>query len=191
VFDGTKAIPYTEEDQPNPINVYGRSKLMGEQAVQSVAADHIILRTSWVYSARGNNFLRTILRLAQEREELSIVADQIGSPTWARLIAESTAHVVRQSQTERSQGSFQADLYHLTSAGETSWFGFAQAIVEQARQMPDCSLKLKRINAIPTSDYPTPAQRPANSRLVTKKTEVKFCLQMPLWKIALSRSFSG
>lgn len=185
VFDGKKSIPYTEDDTPNPINAYGRSKLMGEQAIQAVGVDYIILRTSWVYAARGANFLRTILRLAQERDELSVVADQIGTPTWARLIAESTAHVIRQSQTERSNDSFQSNLYHLTAAGETSWFGFAQAIVEQARRVPDHSLMLNEIRSISSNDYPTPAQRPMNSRLATATLEKHFGLWMPSWSTAL------
>jgi len=185
VFDGTKPISYTEDDTPNPINAYGRSKLMGEQAIQAVDMNYIILRISWVYAARGANFLRTILRLAQERDELNIVADQIGTPTWARLIAESTAHVIRQSQIERTNDSFQSDIYNLTAAGETSWFGFAQAIVEQARFLPDLSLTLKDLRPILSEDYPTPAQRPMNSRLATAKLENHFGLQMPSWDAAL------
>ena len=185
IFDGKKSHPYTENDTPNPINAYGRSKLMGEEAIQSIDMDYIILRTSWVYAARGANFLRTILRLAQERDELRIVVDQIGAPTWARLIAESTVHVIRQSQTEKSNDSFQSNLYHLTAAGETSWFGFAQAIVEQARHLPDLSLALNEIRPIPTYDYPTPAQRPMNSRLTTAKLEKHFGLKMPSWDTTL------
>ncbi|HHI93667.1 MAG TPA: dTDP-4-dehydrorhamnose reductase [Gammaproteobacteria bacterium] len=185
IFDGKKSSPYTEDDTPNPINAYGRSKLMGEQAIQAVDVDYIILRTSWVYAARGANFLQTVLSLAQERDELSVVDNQIGAPTWARLIAESTAHVIRQSQTERSNGSFQSNLYHLTAAGETSWFGFAQAIVEQARRMPDHSLMLNEIRPIPTEDYPTPALRPMNSCLATAALEKHLRLRMPSWSTAL------
>lgn len=185
VFDGKKTGPYTEDDTPNPINAYGRSKLLGEEAIQSVGGDHIILRTSWVYAARGANFLRTILRLAQEREELSIVSDQIGTPTWARFIAESTAHIIRQSQTERSNDSFQSGIYHLTAADEASWFDFAQAIVEQARHLPDLSLMLNDLRPIPSQDYPTPAQRPMSSCLATAKLEEHFGLQMPSWNAVL------
>ncbi len=126
VFDGTKISAYAEDDAPNPVNVYGQSKLAGEKAVQATGADYLILRTSWVYAARGHNFLKSVLRLAAEREELNIVADQIGSPTWARLIAEATAHIIRQSMIERHGGIFNSGLYHLTSHGETSWHGFAQ-----------------------------------------------------------------
>ena len=185
VFDGKRSSPYTEEDTPNPINAYGRSKLLGEEAIQTVNADYIILRTSWVYAARGANFLRTILRLAQEREVLSIVVDQIGTPTWARLIAESTAHIIRQTQNERTNESFQSGLYHLTAAGESSWFDFAQAIVEQARYLPDLSLTLNDLRPISTQDYPTPAQRPMSSRLATAKLEKHFGLRMPSWDTVL------
>ena len=185
VFDGTKASPYTEADSTNPINVYGQSKLAGEQAIQSVAGDYLILRTSWVYASRGNNFLKTILRLAAEREELKIVADQIGSPTWARLIAETTAHVVRQALRERQSGSFNSDVYHLTSSGETSWHGFAQKIVELVREQGKLELKNRKISPIPTSDYPLPAKRPANSRLSNDSLEQQFGLVMPSWDNAL------
>ncbi len=185
VFDGAKSSPYTEDDTSAPINAYGRSKLLGEEAIQSVDMDYIILRTSWVYAARGTNFLRTILKLAQEREELRIVTDQIGAPTWARLIAETTAYVIRQSQSERTNGTFQSSLYHLTAAGETSWFGFTQAIVEQARRFPDLSFTLKEISPIPTQDYPTSSPRPMNSRLATAKLESHFGLKMPTWSSML------
>jgi dTDP-4-dehydrorhamnose reductase len=185
VFDGTKHAPYTEEDAVRPVNVYGQSKLAGEQAIQATGADHLILRTSWVYAARGQNFLKTILRLAAEREELNIVADQIGSPTWARLIAETTAHVLRQSLLERQQGGFSSGIYNLTSAGETSWYGFAQTIVEIARQQGTQPLKNRIINPIPTTDYPVPAKRPLNSRLSTNRLEQRFGLKMPAWDNAL------
>lgn len=190
VFDGKKTGPYTEDDTLDPINTYGRSKLMGEEAIQAVDVDHVILRTSWVYAARGANFLRTIIRLAQEREVLNIVADQTGSPTWARLIAESTAHIIRQSQNDRANTFFQSDLYHLTAAGECSWFNFAQAIVEQARKLPGLSLTLTELSPISTQGYPTPAQRPMNSRLATAKLEKQFGLQMPYWGTALELCMS-
>jgi len=184
VFDGTKNAPYTEDDATHPLNVYGQSKLAGEQAIQATGADHLILRTSWVYAARGQNFLRTILRLAAEREELNIVADQIGSPTWARLIAEATAHIVRQALLERQQGSFSSGIYNLTSTGETSWHGFAQAIVEIARQQGQ-PLKNRAIHPIPTTDYPVPAKRPLYSRLSMDRLERRFGLKMPSWDSAL------
>ena len=185
VFDGTKSGSYTEEDATCPINVYGQSKLAGEQAIQSVAGDYLILRTSWVYASRGNNFLKTILRLAAEREELKIVADQIGTPTWARLIAETTAHMVRQSIQERRTGSFNSNIYHLVSSGDTSWHGFAQKIVDIVREQGKVLLKNQAINPIPTTDYPLPAKRPANSRLSTHRLEQQFGLTMPSWDNAL------
>jgi dTDP-4-dehydrorhamnose reductase len=185
VFDGTKSTPYTEDDATNPINVYGRSKLAGEQSIQSVAGDYLILRTSWVYASRGNNFLKTILRLAADREELKIVADQIGSPTWARLIAETTAHIVRQALLERRANRFNSDIYHLTSTGDTSWHGFAQQIVDSVREQGKVALKNKSIYPIPTTDYPLPAIRPTNSRLSTHRLEQQFGLTMPSWDNAL------
>jgi dTDP-4-dehydrorhamnose reductase len=185
VFDGTKDAPYIETDSTNPSNVYGQSKLAGEQAIQSVAGDYLILRTSWVYASRGNNFLKTILRLAAEREELKIVADQIGSPTWARLIAESTAHIIRQSILERQSNCFHSDAYHLTSSGETSWHGFAQKIVDIVREQGKVELKNRAIHPIPTTDYPLPAKRPTNSRLSNDRLEQHFGLTLPSWDNAL------
>ncbi|NOS74941.1 MAG: dTDP-4-dehydrorhamnose reductase [Methyloglobulus sp.] len=185
VFDGTKSTPYVEDDATNPINVYGQSKLAGEQAIQSTEGDYLILRTSWVYASRGNNFLKTILRLAAEREELKIVADQIGSPTWARLIAETTAHIVRQAMFERQSSSFDPNVYHLTSSGDTSWHGFAQKIVDSVREQGKMELKNRAILPIPTTDYPLPAKRPTNSRLSTRRLEQQFGLTMPSWDNAL------
>ena len=185
VFDGTKEKPYTEKDVPNPVNAYGRSKLAGEKAIRAVGVDHLILRTSWVYAARGQNFLRTVLRLAAERKVLNIVADQVGAPTWARLIAETTAHMLRQSQSERSMGRFASDTLHLTAGGETTWHGFAQAIVDAVRRRDDSALKVRRIEPMNTDDYPTPARRPLNSRLATARLTQNFRLEMPSWSRAL------
>ncbi len=185
VFDGSKNTPYTENDATHPINVYGQSKLAGEQAIQSVGGDYLILRTSWVYTSRGSNFLRTIMRLAAEREELKIVADQIGTPTWARLIAEATAHVVRQSVFEQQSGIFNSNAYHLTASGEPSWHGFAQKIVDIAREQGKTELRNQVIHPIPTTDYPLPAKRPANSRLSNESLEQQFGLVMPSWDNAL------
>lgn len=185
VFDGAKTSPYTETDSTNPLNVYGQSKLAGEQAIQATGADHLILRTSWVYAARGQNFLKTVLRLAAEREELSIVSDQIGSPTWARLIAETTAHVLNQSMIERRQGGFNSAIYNLTSVGTTSWYEFATTIVELARLRTKTDIKNRVIKPIPTTAYPLPAQRPANSRLSCERLERHFGLQMPSWQSCL------
>ena len=185
VFDGTKQGLYDETDNTNPLNVYGQSKLAGEAAIQATGADALILRTTWVYAARGSNFVKSILRLAAEREELNIVADQIGAPTWARLIAETTTHIVRQSMQERQNSVFKSSIYNLTSAGETSWHGFAQAIVAIATEQ-GVSLANKSIKPIPTTAYPLPAPRPANSRLAVTKLEQHFNLTMPHWQSALA-----
>ena len=179
VFDGTKDTPYVENDATNPLNVYGESKLAGELAIQASGVDYLICRTTWVFAARGNNFVKSILRLAAERDELNIVADQIGAPTWARLIAETTAHILRQAQLERGANTFESGIFNLTSAGETSWHGFAKKIVELA-QIQNCT-----IHPIPTSDYPTPAKRPANSRLSTERLTQRFGLTMPAWETTL------
>lgn len=179
VFDGEKPAPYTEEDAPNPLGVYGRSKLAGEQAIADVAGEHLILRTSWVYSLHGRNFLLTMQRLLQEKPELRVVADQIGSPTWADTIAASTQALIERWQANQA-GSW--GLYHLTAQGETSWFGFAQAIGEQlkARGLPCAELL-----PIPTSDYPTPARRPANSRLDCSRLAREWQVVQPHWQQAL------
>ncbi|WP_126455358.1 dTDP-4-dehydrorhamnose reductase [Sulfuriflexus mobilis] len=185
IFDGTKDRPYTEDDLPNPINAYGRSKLAGEQAIQATKADHLILRTSWVYAARGRNFLRTIMRLAKEMDELTIVGDQTGSPTWARLIAETTAHCLRQSVYERRKSVFSSGIYNVSSSGETSWYGFASAIVNNARDRPEEKIHVSNIVPIQTRDYPTPAKRPAYSCLATESLEENFNIVMPSWEYGL------
>jgi dTDP-4-dehydrorhamnose reductase len=184
VFNGTKDTPYNEDDAPNPLNVYGESKLAGEQAIQQSGADYLILRTTWVFASRGQNFVKSILRLAAEREELNIVADQIGAPTSARFIAETTAHILRQTQQERGAKTFKSAIYNLTNSGETSWHGFAEKIVELARSK-NIELKNSVINPIPTSAYPTPAKRPLNSRLSTQKLAQHFGLTMPSWETVL------
>ncbi len=184
VFDGEKAAPYIEEDEAAPINVYGESKLAGEEAVTNSGAPHLVLRTSWVYGMRGKNFLRTILRLAGEREELKIVDDQIGAPTWSRAIAEATAQVLIQSK-----GNFagflgeSGGLYHLSAAGETSWYGFARRILDLSAR--HCSFTLEELRAIPTEEYPTPAARPASSTLSCEKLEETFGLYLPSWETQL------
>ena len=186
VFDGTKASPYVETDTPNPVNAYGRTKLAGELAVQSSGCDYLILRTSWVYASRANNFMLTMLKLAQEREELSIVSDQIGAPTTARLIADTTILCLQQVMKERIAGIFSSDLYHLTASGHTSWHGFTKEIISLANQSAKLQLTIKDIKAIPTSDYPTPAVRPMNSQLALTKLESIFTVIMPNWKESLS-----
>jgi len=185
VFDGSKKSSYLEADEPCPLNVYGRTKLAGEQAIQASGCDYLIFRTSWVYASRGHNFLLTILKLAKERDELSIVADQIGSPTSARLIAETTALCMQQSIEEKQVGAFSSGLYHLTTSGCTSWHGFSEEIVNVARSTLDLQLKVKSIKAIPTANYPTPANRPMNSQLALNKLKNKFGVEMPGWQKAL------
>lgn len=183
IFDGTKNTPYLEDDAVNPLNVYGESKLAGEKAIMTSGADYLILRTTWVFASRGQNFLKSILRLAAERDTLTIVADQIGAPTWARVIAQTTAHIVQQVQQERAARKFVSGVFHLTSAGNTSWHEFAQKIVEFAS--PHCQLKTQVISPIPTSQYPTPAKRPLNSRLCTEKLTQRFGIVMPTWEVSL------
>jgi dTDP-4-dehydrorhamnose reductase len=180
VFDGKKTAAYVEDDSPKPTSSYGRSKLAGEEAVRDSGADHLIFRTSWVYAARGKNFLKTILRLAGEREELRIVADQIGAPTWARLIAETTALALQQDLVRRKNGGFKSGVFNLTADGETSWHGFASAIVAGA-QVHGAQLKCRAITPITTADYPLPAVRPANSRLAGNRFRERYGLKMPGW----------
>ncbi|WP_223462490.1 MULTISPECIES: dTDP-4-dehydrorhamnose reductase [unclassified Pseudomonas] len=179
VFDGTKVGPYNEDDTPNPLGVYGKSKLAGEQAIRDVQGKHLILRTSWVYSTHGRNFLLTMQRLLQEKPELRVVADQIGAPTWAGTIANSTLALI-----ERWQANEVANwgTYHLTAQGETSWFGFAQAIGEALRQQgKPCA----NLFPIPSSDYPTPAARPLNSRLDCSRLQRDWGVSQPDWQTAL------
>lgn len=187
VFDGTKETPYLEDDAPRPINAYGRSKLAGEIAVRQAGAAHLIFRTSWIYAARGHNFVRTLLRLAAERDELPIVSDQLGTPNWARNIADATAHAVRQTVAERVGGSFVPGIYHLTASGTTSWYGFARAILEYAtRSGPVVARPLPRLRPIPTEDYPTLAARPKNCRLGGYGLKERFGIVLPDWKQGLA-----
>ncbi len=180
VFDGSKSEPYVEDDAACPINVYGETKWAGEEAVRSVAKRYLILRTSWVYGVRGQNFLLTIRRLAKERQELNIVADQIGSPTWSRLIAETTGLMIARSAGNQSE--LFADCsgtYHLTSVGKTSWHGFAKALL--ALDPDKASHRLETLGAINTEQYPTPAKRPKYSVLSNDKLARQFGLQLPDW----------
>ncbi len=187
VFDGTKSSAYIETDLPNPRSAYGRTKLAGEQALLASQGDWLCLRTSWVYASRGKNFMRTILRLASEREELRIVADQLGAPTSARLIADATALIAAHACVERRAGGFTSGIFHLTASGATSWHGFAQAIVDHARRdMGVTSLKAQRITPISTHEYPLPAQRPANSRMACTAIETRFGIQLPAWERGLA-----
>lgn len=181
VFDGTKGSPYVETDATHPLNVYGRSKLAGEQAIQAVDGPHLILRTSWVYGLRGKNFLLTMLKLARERETLKIVNDQVGAPTWSLTIAQSTAQMMAQGaeSVERKSG-----LYHLTSTGETSWYGFAQRIFELTDGLE--TRVLKTVLPIESAFYPSSVKRPDDSRLDVGALERSFGLQMPEWDVALA-----
>jgi len=185
VFDGTKTTPYTEEDITNPINEYGRTKLAGEKAIQAVGAPHLILRTSWVYGLRGKNFLLTILRLARESEEISIVDDQIGAPTWSRTIAETSARILAVGPLSFEVAS---GIYHLTATGSTSWYGFAKAIL--ALDPNPNEQVCKHILPIQTASYPTPARRPAYSVLSNFKLESTFGLVIPDWKQGLESALS-
>jgi len=186
VFDGAKSASYTENDTPNPINAYGRSKLAGELAIRQVGCDHLILRTSWVYAARGRNFVKTILHLAAEREELKIVADQFGAPTSARLIADATAAILARL-SGRQSWHVNGGTYHLSAGGETSWHGFATAILAAARAaQPAGALKSQRVLPITTADYPLPARRPRNSRLDCTRLYSTFGLHLPDWRAAFT-----
>ena len=187
VFDGSKKGAYVETDVPNPVNQYGRTKLAGEKAVQSSGCDYLIFRTCWVYAARGRNFVLTIMRLAKEREELSVVSDQLGSPTSARLIAETTAECIGQSIKAKHAGTFTSDLYHMAASGYTSWHGFAARIIDEVKSRSAGQLAVKRLKAVATSDYPTRAPRPMNSRLALDKLEGVFSVAMPDWQLGLAQ----
>jgi len=179
VFDGSKPAPYNEDDAANPLGVYGRSKLAGEQAIAAVAAEHLILRTSWIFSLHGHNFLLTMQRLLQERAQLKVVDDQIGAPTWAGTLAASTRALIERWRNGQA-GAW--GTYHLTAQGETSWFGFAQAIAEQLKtQGRSCAELLP----IPSSEYPTPARRPLNSRLDCSRLAREWHVSQPHWRDAL------
>jgi dTDP-4-dehydrorhamnose reductase len=186
VFAGDKtASPYNEEDATAPLGVYGKSKLAGEEAIRAVGGQYLILRTSWVYSLHGKNFLLTMQRLLQERDELRVVADQIGAPTWAGSIARATAQLIAHWQSGQA-GPW--GTYHLSGLGETSWFGFAEAIAAQLRhQEKPCG----RLEAIPSSAYPTPAQRPLNSRLDCSRLQRDWNIRLPEWHSALLECLSS
>lgn len=182
VFDGTKQGQYVETDAPNPLNVYGRTKLAGDEAIKAVGGDYLILRTSWVYGARGNNFLLTMLQLAKEKAELRIVDDQIGSPTTSECIAQATADILAQALRPSAGGlEGRSGIYNLTCAGETSWFGFAKEFLSGRG-----GSAAPKLIPIPTSEFPRPAKRPANSRLLCRRVEETFGVVMPDWKVALA-----
>lgn len=186
VFDGTKKSPYTEEDAPNPQSVYGRTKREGEIAVAEACEAHWILRTSWVYGVHGGNFLKTILRLAQERETIRIVADQIGAPTWARTIARVTTAALESQEAVFKHIAATAGIYNLCAGGETTWHGYARHVVTQAGiQGLALKLSVDAIAPIPTTAYPLPAPRPANSRLTTEKLQTMAQLKLTDWSADL------
>ena len=183
VFDGNATRPYREDDATAPLGVYGASKLAGEQAIRASGARHAILRTAWVYAAHGKNFLLTMLWLANERDELRVVADQIGAPTPAAWIADATAEIIR-------RGVMASGTWHLVADGETSWHGFAEAIVDDAHALGSIARK-PRVVAIPTADYPTPARRPAYSVLDTTRLQRDFGVAPPDWRDGLRRTLAA
>lgn len=181
VFDGTKAEPYTEADIPCPLNAYGRTKLAGEQAIAATGVPHLIFRTSWVYGMRGKNFLLTMMRLAAERDELRIVADQHGAPTWCRTLSDTTACILSQAYGAsdwRIWWPENSGVYHLTAQGTTTWHGFADALLDEAAKKPV-------LVPISSTEYPVPAARPGNSRLSCEALMARFC-HLPHWRDALS-----
>lgn len=189
VFDGSGKNPWNENDATAPLSIYGKSKLLGEQAIQASGCKHLIFRTSWVYGAHGNNFAKTMLRLAGERDHLKIIDDQIGAPTGADLLADITAHTLRRTVVQPEL----AGLYHLTSAGETSWYDYARFIVNSALSH-GIKLKVQDISPISSGEYQTSAQRPRNSRLDTGKLKNNFGLHLPMWQdgiIRLLKEVSG
>jgi len=185
VFDGRKDAPYAEDDVPSPISAYGRSKLAGERAIAQCGGRYLIVRTSWIYAARGHNFLKTVLRLARERDELRIVDDQIGAPTWARDLAAATAVMSKQARQEIARDGFESGLFHVTGSGATSWFDFAQAVVKQAEQYGLLARKSK-IVPIASSEYPVAATRPKNSRLSGARARHRFQIALPEWEQSLA-----
>ncbi len=184
VFDGSGSRPWLETDTPAPLSIYGQTKLEGEQRVQANCAQHLIFRTSWVYAARGGNFAKTMLRLAQERERLSVIDDQFGAPTGADLLADVTAHAVRQVLQRPSD----AGLYHLVAGGETSWWGYANFVLAQARlAQPALAIRATEVAPVASSAFPTVARRPHNSRLDTGKLRTTFGLTLPDWHSGVAR----
>lgn len=184
VFDGSGSVARTEGDATGPLSVYGRTKLEGEKRIATTDCRHLIFRTSWVYAARGGNFAKTMLRLAQEREALSVINDQWGAPTGADLIADVTAHALRHVKTHEGDDG----LYHLVAAGETTWHVYASHVIEQAKSLrPELGWKVQNIAAVPTTAFPTPAARPQNSRLNTQKLQAAMQLRLPDWQKGVDR----
>ncbi|NYS28618.1 dTDP-4-dehydrorhamnose reductase [Pantoea sp. WMus005] len=182
VFDGSGDRPWSEDDATAPLNIYGQTKLEGEEAIVSNMTKYLIFRTSWVYAAKGNNFAKTMLKLAKDRESLSVINDQFGAPTGAELIADCTAHAIRVALNKPAV----AGTYHLIAAGETTWHAYASKVIEFAKAQ-GIELQVQAINAVPTSAFPTPAKRPANSRLNTEKFQQAFGLNLPDWTVGVER----
>jgi dTDP-4-dehydrorhamnose reductase len=184
VFNGSGERPWCETDTPAPLSVYGQTKFEGEQLIQAACQQHLIFRTSWVYAARGGNFARTMLRLAQERDRLTVIDDQIGAPTGAELLADVTAHALRQVLRVPTD----AGLYHLVASGETSWWGYANHVFKEAKRLqPALHLKASEVLAVPSSAFATAAQRPHNSRLDTRKLQTTFGVRLPAWQEGVNR----
>ncbi|MBO1519743.1 dTDP-4-dehydrorhamnose reductase [Oceanisphaera pacifica] len=186
VFNGSGNTPWQEQDTPAPLNVYGATKLAGEQAIQAHCSRYLILRTSWVYAGRGANFAKTMLRLAKERSELGVIEDQIGAPTSAELIADCTAHAIRTLVQHTAAPNELAGIYHLAASGQTSWHDYAAFVFTQARLQGE-TLSLTKLNAIASADYRTPAPRSLNSRLNTTKFSTAFNLVLPPWQQGVTR----
>jgi dTDP-4-dehydrorhamnose reductase len=188
VFGGGGDQPWQEDDTTLPLNVYGQTKLLGEHMIDWVCPRHLIFRTSWVYAARGGNFARTMLRLAQERELLTVINDQFGAPTGADLIADITAHAIRHVFQNKADDKMLAGTYHLVASGCTTWFDYANHVIAQAQQIqPNIKIKASEVKPVPTSAFPTPAQRPLNSRLDTRKLQTTFGLTLPDWQLGVDR----
>ena len=188
VFDGSGSQPWVETDTPAPLSVYGHTKLEGEQLIAQHCPKHLIFRTSWVYAARGGNFAKTMLRLARERERLTVIDDQWGAPTGAELIADVTAHAIRQVQQRPVGPHDEAGIYHLAASGHASWNSYAKHVLAQAKKaQPAIDLVAKEVAPVPTSAFPTPAKRPHNSRLNTAKLQSTFGLRLPPWQQGVDR----
>lgn len=184
VFDGSGSTPWREDSKTGPLSVYGATKLEGEEAIRASGCQHLIFRTSWVYAARGGNFAKTMLKLAKERDKLTVIDDQIGSPTGADLLADLTAHALRAAMARPGL----AGTYHAVAAGETSWHGYARHVIEFARAAGQpIKVAPQDITAVPTSAFPTPAKRPGNSRMNTEKLRSSFGLALPSWQAGVER----
>ena len=183
VFDGEGTSIFNETDVLKPLNAYGQTKALGEQAIQNAQCNYLIFRTSWVFAQKGKNFLKTMLTLSQQREELSVIDDQIGAPTSAELIADVSAHAIVQTLRDQTK----IGIYHLVASGETSWFEYANYIFEQAKNL-GVNLAIQQVNPIPTAAYPTPAKRPHNSRLNNQKIQHAFQIYLPDWKVHVQRT---